>query len=724
MDTANLFYAFSMFPNEFVKMKYTFYNHDTGEELQNYKGIWNWENLNGSKTLTLSDDGNASMFDNLYLYDKNSVDPDKDATSDVKNTMQYSLIEENSISVLGDSFGNNYSDSVRLTQLLHKSMAVKYEPNLTGEVPADETEEAKEKRIQGYDTMYANYLNNIYTNYASIRAIAILGYSTVTIPRVAPSIPAISGETNDEADEQNKNYHKLKYSIIETIADNSIINRDSKFELKTNLPKGYSISESETTVEILNEIDEEGNNKDGKDLFNIKQSNDNKTLTLTAKDPASDGFVGNVLKINVVATRDDPSVNKSDDRFKAIDGAIADGYLHYELGKNSTVVRANDNSATTKINYTYGDEIDEEQTAPIDDGVSEAKVRHLSELSFDTESKVVPKKTNVTEMYDDASIFISAITVPDLEKTYKDDELDALVKNRQIKVAYKNSSIVTNDIAGAKTEFDLVVTLIENDLERTFTTTASVYNEGAYKVKLLGSQKEDGEVIEDITIYSPQNEPINLKENSIIQDTIKKLKDELGYEKVNYYSEENNNQPEESYVSTKAEDIIIYRVTDPGLQIVIPSEATFDSGVVNPGIEQDLRYNGSEDFTIKVKDLRTYQEDKASNARNGRGKLEIQAYRDPFKKEDDSKKTLTNISLYWQKDTITDVIPEGNGDRLTVYKNETIVKDPKEAEVNLTLRKKVDNEDETRLGLKVGKGSNMEASSYESTIYWELIYAP
>lgn len=680
-------YAFSYFPNEYVAMDFKFRYSDTQETIENFKGVWNWENLNGVKTVTLP----INDLTDLYMY--NDQVPDTH-----KNSYHYSLKESSdglkTAKITGNLSSNDSRESSRLTQLIDSSFGYKFERNLQ--------ESTKDKVDNG--------------------GALLMSYSSQTIPRISPSKLTVSGKINEIGDSKHEDYHKLKYSFIQTTGNNSKINRDNTFVMSSKLPIGYKFDRVKTKVEFLNESAEANENNSKLELFNVSYSDNDNEITLEAKEADNDNFVGKVIQVSVVANRDtDVKIDKVADRFELKEGAIADGYLNYELGSVDTVLQTNDISAKSLLNYTYGKNKSGTKIGNKVENLSEAKVRHLSDLSFSTTTKIVDKDTNVKQVYE-ASDFISQIKVDLLNEEYNDDKLQALLDSGKVTVKYKDDLINSGNIAGAETKFGLEVTLTENGVTKTFETTASVYNKGAYIVQFLGNDKSDGE-IDRVVINYPDNEAIDLTKDETIKEKIEYLK-KLGYNEVNYDVAENNDQLENAYKPASSEGMIIYRVTQPGITVTIPNTATFKEGIVDPSVDQLLEYNDSEDFAIKVKDLRTIKDDKSSNAtRNGRGKLEIQAYMDAFSVENDLSKELSNVSLYWnnKSDNEKKRISDDSASPLTIYKNETVEKEL--TDVNITLSS-IKEPEKNRLELEVNKGSNVEAKSYTSIIYWNLIYAP
>lgn len=347
-----------------VDYHYEFYKHGETTAL-NMKGSWNFSNINKFKSVAFVFD---SDFQNMYVKDGD-------------NSIGYKL---NSPEAGKTEFYGGYD----WIGAMESRMTYLYETNhfnLT-------------MKNMSYDPSAPNALN----------AMAIL-YSNESIARIGPSTPIVVGMKN-ESKHLEDGYKNLQYSIIQSVADNTKENRNTKFALTSEVPKFYDISE----VKIY----QYGTSDEYTDIFTITvDPTDKNKVTIEAKDSTSDQFNGKVFDIKVVAKANDQF--SFDRELYGYEVVGSDGFMNFDLGES------------TKTSYEFNSYIKKTLS-------SSKTTRSVSQVLYegvpdaDPKSDVrIPIDTDIEAQYTDpAATFLENIRVD------TDDDTGSSV-DRAVTVSYK-----------------------------------------------------------------------------------------------------------------------------------------------------------------------------------------------------------------------------------------------------------------------------------------------
>ncbi len=377
-----------------IKYNYEIYYAGTNQLITDYKGFWNFTNINSYKTLTLPVKA-ENNFNDLFVYSLDLINPYPTTESD-KYLMGYRI------------------NSLGEIEIKSNSLKVLATNNPEGEM----SRLLESPKIEINQAMTATTSDG-----GSRRSGMLVFYVTDPIVRIAPATPIVIGETND-ATNTDPDYGKLKYRIVQTVVNNKADNRDEKLVIQTTLPDKYELStEDFNNITITNY----GTDVNLKDLFEITQ--DGKTITFTAKDPDSDAFVGNVFDISIEASR----INRTGDTtngfkitdFDVTDDNYEDNYMHYQLG------------GLTKTTYTYSKagKVDEILTSVADE-------RSIAEVLY----QATPYADPILGLTIPFNTDIAASIYSDPESIIKNLRLDTGESildssgNRIIDVSYDSSS--------------------------------------------------------------------------------------------------------------------------------------------------------------------------------------------------------------------------------------------------------------------------------------------
>ncbi|OTN89906.1 hypothetical protein A5819_002404 [Enterococcus sp. 7E2_DIV0204] len=269
---------------------YEFYDSETKKQL-NYKGTWNFNNINIAKAVTTPFNND---FDKMFVLDSTWIGY-KDAS------------KPNYLELFGNGTTVNAPAS-RLTQLFESQS-------------------------------FATSMEKRYSNGNGGTALGAMGimYSTESLARIAPAKPIIFAEKNS-AVHTEADYGRIKYSILQTVADNKLENRNTTFSIETMVPSQYDIDLSK--VRVYEFGTGETVEKTGQFTIAIDPMNSSRVI-LTAKDPTTNEFNGSVLEIKVEAKQNATfKFNKVDHNYQV--GGKDDAHMIYELG-----------GTTTTTHYTY-----------------------------------------------------------------------------------------------------------------------------------------------------------------------------------------------------------------------------------------------------------------------------------------------------------------------------------------------------------------------------------
>lgn len=445
---------------------YEFYDNETKAQL-NYKGTWNFNNINIAKAVTTpfnNDFSKMFVLDSTWIGYKDSNKP-------------------NYLELFGSGTTVN-SPASRLTQLFESQS-------------------------------FATSLEKRYSNGSGGTTIGAMGimYSTESLARIAPAKPIIFAEKNS-AVHTEADYGRIRYSILQTVADNKLENRNTTFSIETTVPSQYDIDLSKIKIYEYGT----GDTVDKTGLFSIALDPANSSrVILTVKDPASNEFNGSVLDIKIEAK---PNItfkfNKDTHNYQM--GGKDDAYLIYELG-----------GTTTTTHYTYLNRFSGDLNAEIITTDDQTKAKVLYEGLPDADSKQnikVPLGTNFTADYQDpGTTFLDNIRVD------TDNPLD-----KPVKVSYKQPLPETSAVG------DVVLTL-------TLTTAKNVTKDMQVNVKIVPTSAElrvkykiNGNYLTNkypdyVDSTQMIGDPINLKNIKQVTDTIEAIKN-AGYEQTNNPVEE------------------------------------------------------------------------------------------------------------------------------------------------------------------------------------------
>ena len=307
-----------------VSYSYEFYDSKTQDQIK-FEGTWNFANINSLKAASVKNQEGETDFSSYYVQDLVDIG--------VKDGFRAGVAADGWREFYGDQTAINKAES-KMTKLIDTDI---FQMNM-------------ERRSSSGNT-------------SSTSAMGIL-YDATSIARIAPATPLIYGETNSADHTDATNYLKLKYSILQTIPNNTwdqdsgINNRDSAFRLETVVPNDYGFTaENVSNVKIIDYTTDE----DMSSLFNVAvDPSDNKKLIITAKDLTnktnSDLFNGRSYYISVEASPNDPFVFDA----TAYGYDPATSYMtNYDMGTSTTAY------------YTYSDIVNKGLTSASSKGTTD-----------------------------------------------------------------------------------------------------------------------------------------------------------------------------------------------------------------------------------------------------------------------------------------------------------------------------------------------------------------
>ncbi len=413
-------------------------------------------------------------------------------------------------------------------------------------------------------------------------------YMTESIARIAPARPIVFGERNS-ATHTDPKYRELRYSILQNIADNTKLNRDSSFVLETEVPSYYSIDTN--SIKIF----EYGTTEEFTDIFDIKKNpeSDSKVI-ISAKDPSADldslnpnskVFNAHVFDIRIVAKPnstfkfDASTYNYTNDANSPDDN----GFMSFEQG-----------GIKTKMSYTYKNPSGEDKfkdtlEAKIIDGQTKAKV--LYEGIPDADPKVnikVPMGTNLTVAYPKpGESFLDNIRV---------DTENAI--DQPVLVSYTSGKPLPDTSILGEQSLWLTLTTAKNvtkDIEVKITIVPTSA-ELRVKYKINGSDMVD-KYPDYVDSTQMIGAPINLKNIKQVTDTLTAIK-EAGYKQTN--------SPTEEFNLDASGNTIVYEFE--GILFLSSSPSILDFGIEEASYKA-IRVNEAKlDRALIIKDTRAVKQ--------------------------------------------------------------------------------------------------------------------
>ncbi|GGC78295.1 hypothetical protein [Enterococcus wangshanyuanii] len=454
-----------------VQYHYEFYDHETSLPID-FQGTWNFNNINGLKAVTTDFDDD---FKKLYVLEDTWIGYLKDTPAVGK------------LELYGTNSTTNSPRSL-LTQLFSG---------------------------RTFNTSMERRAATTSTNPA---AMAVM-YGTQSLARIAPASPIVYGIKNEAKHTDTENYLDLKYSILQTIPDNKVENRDNSFKLETEVPSIYDIDLSK--VKVL----EYGTDTDWTGLFTVEKAPGNSSkliLTANLSDAASaENFNGKVFDIKITAKPNASfSFDKANDLYGYKDSGDDNGYMTFELGGPKT-------NAYYTYNTVNGNVLSDTLESKIISGQTMSKVLYEGKPDADPKQNIkVPLGTNFTTDYPDpGTSFLDNIRVD------TDNPID-----KPVAVTYKQPLPNTSTLG----EVTLTLTLttakgVTKDVP-VKVTIAPTIAELRVKYKINGSYMTD-KYPDYVDTTQMIGDPINLKNIKSVTDTIQAIKD-AGYEQTNAPVEE------------------------------------------------------------------------------------------------------------------------------------------------------------------------------------------
>jgi hypothetical protein len=532
-----------------IDYHYEFYDHETQNKLM-LPGSWNFNNINRLKAVSIPyiDD-----FDNMYGL---SETPGENYSGiDIGYKIENGYLE---------MYGGNAQVNKKSGMLTHLFNAEKYAVKM-------------ERRYSGTTEPPANNTGNM----------GVL-YSTQSLVRIAPAAPMVIGEKNN-ATHTDAGYQELRYSILQNIADNTKINRDSSFVIETEVPNYYSI-ESVKVFEYGNYASAD----EYTDIFTItKDSNNPSKVTIKAKDPTADPttenpkvFNGHLFDIQVIAKPNSLfDFNPQEYHYRS------DGYMEFENGadelqtaKTKSTYEYKDPSGSTRFKNTLKADItDKSMSEVLYEGKPTAKAKTGIKIPLNTDILAEhPFDSNpapsVTENF-----FLEQISVD------TDNSID-----KPVKVSYSSKHPLPD-----------TTQLGEKSLWLTLTTAKNVTQEIEVKIEVVPISAElrvkykingaymSAKYPDYVDVTQMSGSAIDLKKIKQVTDTLQAIKD-AGYEQIN--------TPIEEFTLSANGNIVEYEFK--GLLFLSSSPTILDFGIEEASY-QSIRVNEAKlDKNLIIKDTR------------------------------------------------------------------------------------------------------------------------
>lgn len=329
-----------------IETHYEFYSAKTGKKVD-LKGIWNIQNINVAKTVSFAFSGN---FQEIYM------------TKTGSQIIEYDL-------------NTPTAGNVRLrgNAMISNSPDARVDKVFTGN--RFDLGIQRSKEIPGVAENGTNPM--------------LVYYNSESLARIAPTIPSVFGKKNSATHGEEK-YLSLGYSIVTSVSDNQLANRNSQFVVETAVPDYYDIVLNRVKVFSFGTTDDLTNQF----TYKINPSTPNK-LIMTAIDPSSDIFNGQVLDIQVEAIPNDTfKFDKSLYNYQI--GGEHDGHMRTELSSATTV--------SYEVKDTTGKSIFSNTLTAKETAESKSHVLYEGAPTGKAKSGLtLPFGSAITEHYDDVS---------------------------------------------------------------------------------------------------------------------------------------------------------------------------------------------------------------------------------------------------------------------------------------------------------------------------------
>ncbi|MGX7274079.1 DUF1304 family protein [Enterococcus haemoperoxidus] len=506
-----------------VDYHYEFFDHETGAAV-NFQGTWNFNNINGLKAVTTDFDGD---FNNLY--------------------------------VLKDTWIGYLKDTPKAGKL-----------ELYGTNTTVNSERSLLTQLFSGKTFYTSLERRSATTSVRPSQMVVM-YGTQSLARIAPATPIVYGVKN-EATHTDADYLNLTYSILQTIPDNKIENRDDSFKIETEVPSVYDIDLS--AIKIF----EYGTDKEWTSLFKIdKEPNNSSKLILNADLSTAtnaENFNGKVFDIKIKAkTNASFNFNKNDTTYGYQSSGADNGYMTFELA-----------GPKTNASYTYttssGGILSDTLDSKIVEGQTKSKVLYEGVPSADSKENIkIPIGANFTIDYPQpGDSFLENIRV----------DTENLI-DQPISVTYTKGKTLPDTSVLGDTTLWLTLTTAKNvtkdiEVKVTIVPTAA---ELRVKYKINGSYMTD-KYPDYVDSTQMIGAPINLKNIKQVTDTLDAIK-EAGYKQTNTPIEEfnlsaNGNTIEYEFEGTlflfSSPTILDFGIEEASYKAIRVNEAQLDKALI------------------------------------------------------------------------------------------------------------------------------------------------
>ncbi|OJG92580.1 hypothetical protein RV15_GL003005 [Enterococcus silesiacus] len=466
-----------------VDYHYEFYDSESKQRFV-LSGAWNFNNINNLKATSIPF---ANDFSKMYGLAGG-------AEADSKMDIGYKL--DTPIPGYIEMYGGNNKvnkKSGRLTHLFEK----------------DSYTMKMERR-------YGNASNTPPTNPDTNTGNMGILYMTESIARIAPARPIVFGQRNSVTHTDPK-YRELSYSILQNIADNTKLNRDSSFTLETEVPSYYSIDFD--SVKIF----EYGTTEEYTSIFNITKSpeSDSKVI-ISAKDPTADldplnpnskVFNAHVFDIKIVA-KPNSTFKFDPDAYNYINDANLpddNGFMSFEQA-----------GVKTKMSYVYKEPSGQEKfkdtlEAKVIDNQTISKVLYEGVPDGDPIENITFSKGTDFSKVDEQTAYLENLRVDTKNKI-----------DEPIYVTYKNGVQPNSSILGEQKVTLILTTAKGVTTEKVVTITIKDVST-SLTIQFMG--EGGNEIHTPVVLDGNTTDSIDLSENTIVQGIISDLVSK-GYTKL------------------------------------------------------------------------------------------------------------------------------------------------------------------------------------------------
>ncbi|WP_086312432.1 hypothetical protein A5821_000139 [Enterococcus sp. 7F3_DIV0205] len=515
-----------------VDYHYEFFDHETGAKVD-FHGTWNFNNINGLKAVTTDFDGD---FSNLYVLKDTWIGYLKDTPTAGK------------LELYGTNTTVNSERSL-LTQLFSGK------------------------------TFYTSLERRAATTSVRPSQMVVM-YGTQSLARIAPATPIVYGVKN-EATHTDASYLDLTYSILQTIPDNKIENRDDSFKIETEVPSFYDIDVS--AIKVF----EYGTDSDWTSLFKIEKDPSNASKLILKADLSTaanaENFNGKVFDIKIKAkTNTSFNFNKNDTAYGYQASGADNGYMTFELA-----------GPKTSASYTYttssGGTLSDTLESKIIDGQTKSKVLYEGVPNADSKENIkIPVGANLTTDYPDpGDSFLENIRV----------DTENLIDQPVVVTYTKGKALPDTSVLGETTLW-LTLTTAKNvtkdiEVKVTIVPTAA---ELRVKYKINGSYMTD-KYPDYVDSTQMIGAPINLKQIKQVTDRLAAIT-EAGYTQTN--------TPTEEFTLSVSGNTVIYEFE--GALFLASSPSLLDFGIEEASYKA-IRVNEAKlDKALIIKDTRAIKQ--------------------------------------------------------------------------------------------------------------------